>query len=93
MSEKEVKPNPLQNELIGVLKELQSKLKTYEGQTLEKFSKDMEPKLNGHLTDNPKFNEFIKKFTTDAKNMNSEDAQKISKKLMIAFLYINSEIN
>jgi hypothetical protein len=58
---------------------------------LEKFSKDMDTKLDGHLTDNPQFNEFIKKFTTDAKNMNLEDAEKISKKLMMAFLYINSD--
>ena len=51
----------------------------------------MDTKLDGHLTDNPQFNEFIKKFTTDAKNMNLEDAEKISKKLMMAFLYINSD--
>jgi len=81
----------LQNELISVLKDLQSKLKTYEGESLEKFSKDMDTKLDGHLTDNPQFNEFIRKFTTDPKNMNSEDAEKISKKLMMAFLYINSD--
>ena len=91
MSEKETKTNELQNELIEVLKDLQSKLKSYEGQNLEKFSNDMDGKLTDNLTDNPKFNEFIKKFTNDPKNLNSADAEKISKKLMMAFLYINSD--
>ena len=81
-----------QNELIELLTKLQSKLKHSEVNTLCEFTKSMESTIANPdkiKTDNPKFNEFIKKFTNDS--LASVDSEKISKKLMMAFLYINTD--
>jgi len=89
--EKEKEKQDLKNELIIVLKELQSEIQICKAKEICEFSKKMEGQLKGtSLTDNPKFNEFIKKFSNDPKNLNNEDAEKISNKLMMAFLYINT---
>ena len=82
----------IQNELIELLKDLQAKLKASEVKSVCEFTKSMESTLQDPdkiKTDNPKFNEFIKKFTNDS--LSNEDLQKISKKLMMAFLYINTD--
>jgi len=81
-----------QNELIELLKDLQAKLKASEAKSLCEFYESMKSTIDTPekiKTDNPKFNEFIKKFTNDS--LASEDSQKISKKLMMAFLYINTD--
>ena len=81
-----------QNELVELLTTLQSKLKASEVKSVCEFTKSMESTIANHdkiKTDNPKFNEFIKKFTNDS--LASVDSQKISKKLMMAFLYINTD--
>lgn len=82
----------LNNQFILVLKDLQLKLQEYEGNKLCAFVESMKGQIEKPekmQTDNPKFNEFIKKFTDG--NMAHADVQYISKKLMMAYLYINTE--
>ncbi len=83
----------LKNELIDVLKNIQSKLVSYEVNKFAQFQESMKAQLeNPNLkTDNPKFNEFITKFTNDNNSMKNDQVQIISKKLKMAFLYINTD--
>jgi len=83
----------LNNELITVLKGLQSELQIYKIKQFSGIYEKLEPQLTDKkaLTDNPKFNEFITKFTNDPKVLNNADSQAIANKLMIAFLYINTD--
>ena len=84
----------LDAELIDILKNIQSKLLHKEANHFNNFIGEMNEKVEniGTLkTDNPKFNEFITKFSQDSKNAQNEDMQKIANKLMIAYLYINTD--
>jgi hypothetical protein len=83
----------LKNELIDVLKNIQSKLVSYEVNKFAEFQESMKAQIeNPNLkTDNPKFNEFITKFTNDNNSMKNDQIQIISKKLKMAFLYINTD--
>jgi hypothetical protein len=98
MSESDKKSQEnLDEALIDILKNIQSKLLHKEVSHFNDFIGEMNQKVENieHIgtlkTDNPKFNEFITKFSQDSKNAQSEDMQKIANKLMIAYLYINTE--
>jgi hypothetical protein len=79
---------------MEILEKIQHGLMENEANRFNTFNEDMKKTIQNMdkiKTDNPKFNEFISKFSQDKKNMTNGEIQKIAKKLMIAFLYINTE--
>ena len=79
---------------MEILEKIQHGLMENEANRFNAFNEDMKKTIQNMdkiKTDNPKFNEFISKFSQDKKNMTNGEIQKIAKKLMIAFLYINTE--